>query len=249
MKNLNTTHVVLFGETEIYFSLNCSKRKTLVIRVYPNGSVSVGVPLSIAVEQIYERVQQRAAWILKQQQKFENYPSPRQKMQYISGESCRYLGREYRLKVIEGGGEVVMLTHEHLHIETPYPENRLNVQRLLRKWYHGNALAVFSERYVECVKRVERIGIRHDSGFKIRAMTTRWGSCSSKGSINLNTELIAAPVDCIDYVILHELCHLKEHNHGEGFYRLLSVVMNDWELHRKCLNESVEIGFLARIKT
>jgi len=75
-------------------------------------------------------------------------------------------------------------------------------------------------------------------------MPKRWGSCTSQGNIILNPELIAAPKDCIDYVITHEFCHLKERNHSQSFYKLLTSMMKDWELRRKRLNEMVEVRFL-----
>ncbi len=84
------SHEVSFGETKVHFSLKCSKRKTLVIRVYPDGSVSVGAPISVTFEQICERVKNRAPWILKQQRKFETYPQPVQERKCVSGESYRY---------------------------------------------------------------------------------------------------------------------------------------------------------------
>ena len=131
-----------------------------------------------------------------------------------------------------------------LQVETHNSQDRLRVQRLLQAWYRSKALLVFTERYGQCVQHVERVGIYHDKGFQLRFMSKRWGSCTGKGTIILNPELIAAPKDCIDYVITHELCHLKEHNHSQAFYRLLASVMNDWELRRKRLNEMVEVRFV-----
>ena len=233
---MNGNHIVSFGETKIHFSLKCSKRKTLVIRVYPDGCVSVGAPLSVTEEQIYERVKNRAPWILKQQRKFETYPQPVRERKCVSGESYRYLGKQYRLKAIYDTKKHVKLTHDEILIYTPHIDNALVSKQLLKAFYKEKALDVFTERYIECLKRVEKLDIQHSTNFKIRTMRTRWGSCSSKGSITLNTELVAAPKECIDYVILHELCHLKEHNHGKGFYRLLDLVMNDWKLYKKQRN-------------
>jgi predicted metal-dependent hydrolase len=97
---------------------------------------------------------------------------------------------------------------------------------------------VFGEIFAECSGRAERHGIQPE-GFKIRKMTNRWGSCTSEGHILLNIDLIVAPVNCIEYVIVHELCHLKEHNHSKKFYMLLSAMMPDWERRRERLNRCV----------
>jgi len=237
-------HSVLFGDTEISFSLNYVDRKTLAIHVYPDGQVGVDAPLSTDIDKVYGKVKKRASWILKQQRQFESYPAPLPERRYISGETHRYLGRQYRLKVIEGMGEVVKMTRGMLHIETHNPQDRLCVKKLLQAWYRSKALSVFTERYAQCLQYVERLGIHHNKGFQMRYMSKRWGSCTGKGTITLNPELIAAPKDCIDYVIIHELCHLKEHNHGQAFYRLLTAALKDWELRRKRLNEMVEVRFV-----
>jgi predicted metal-dependent hydrolase len=237
-------HSVQFGETEIRFSLNYADRKTLAIHVYPDGKISVDAPLSADMEKVYGKIKKRASWILKQQRQFESYPAPLPERRYVSGETHRYLGRQYRLKVIEGLGEAVKMTRGMLQVETRCPQDSLRVQRLLQAWYRSKALIVFTEHYSQCVQRVEHLGIYHDKGFQLRLMSKRWGSCTGNGTITLNPELIAAPKDCIDYVIIHELCHLKEHNHRPTFYRLLASVMNDWELKRKRLNEMVEVRFV-----
>lgn len=237
-------HSVLFGDTKISFSLNYVNRKTLAIHVYPDGHVGVDAPLTTDIDKVYGKVKKRASWILKQQRQFESYPAPLPERRYVSGETHRYLGRQYRLKVIEGLEEAVKMTRGRLLVETHNSEDRLRVQRLVQTWYRSKALIMFTERYAQCVKSVERLGIQHDKGFQLRYMSKRWGSCTGKGTIILNPELIAAPKDCIDYVITHELCHLKEHNHSQAFYRLLTVAMKDWELRRKRLNEMVEVRFV-----
>lgn len=238
------SHSVLFGETEIRFSLNYADRKTLAIHVYPDGKVSVDAPLSAGLENVYGKVKKRASWILKQQRQFASYPAALPERRYVSGETHRYLGRQYRLKIIAGDSETVKLTHGNLQVETRNPQDSLRVQKLLQAWYRAKALTVLAERYEQCVRHVERLGIYHDKGFQLRFMSKRWGSCTGKGTITLNPELIAAPKDCIDYVIIHELCHLKEHNHGQAFYRLLTTALKDWELRRKRLNEMVEVRFV-----
>ena len=187
---LPPAHSVLFGETEISFSLSYVDRKTLAIHVYPDGKVGVDAPFSTNIEKVYCKVKKRASWILKQQPKFESYPAPLPERRYVSGETHRYLGRQYRLKVIEGLGEAVKMTRGMLQVETHNPKDSLRVQRLLQAWYRSKALIVFTERYTQCAQRVERLGIYHDKGFQLRFMSKRWGSCTGKGTITLNRELI-----------------------------------------------------------
>lgn len=235
---------VFFGQTEINFSVNFCERKTLAIHVYPDGNVIVDAPIVASNQVIADKVKKKAPWIFKQKLKFESYPPALSQRQYVSGETHRYLGRQYRLKVIEAKNECVRLLHGHLSIGTNDPENRLHVKTLLQRWCRLKAKVIFSERYDYCVQQVAKLGIEHHQGIQLRFMPNRWGSCTGKGNIILNPELVAAPKDCIDYVITHELCHLRERNHSQAFYKLLTRVMKDWELRRKRLNEMVEVRFV-----
>ena len=235
---------VLFGQTEIAYSVNVSDRKTLAIHVYPDGQVAVDAPLNTSHEAIAEKVKKRASWIFKQQIQFAAYPPILPQRQYLSGETHRYLGKQYRLLVIQGETDKGKLINGRLVVETVVPDSRERVKTLLQDWYRQRAKAIFTERYKCCVGLVAKLEINHQQGFQLRLMSNRWGSCTHKGIIILNPELIAAPKDCIDYVITHELCHLKERNHSQAFYRLLASVMKDWEHRRKRLNEMVEVRFV-----
>jgi predicted metal-dependent hydrolase len=235
---------VLFGQTEISYRVNACDRKTLAIHVYPDGQVEVDAPMDASNEAIAEKVKKRASWIFKQQLQFEAYPPALPQRQYISGETHRYLGRQYRLQVIQGAEEKVKLALGRLVVVTADPERTETVKKRLQDWYRLRAQAIFAERYDYCVGLAAKLDINHHQGFQLRFMSKRWGSCTRQGNIILNPELIAAPKDCIDYVITHELCHLKERNHSPAFYRLLASVMKDWELRRKRLNEMVEVRFV-----
>ncbi len=235
---------VFFGQTEICYGVNYCDRKTLAIHVYPDGQVIVDAPMTASNQAIAEKVKKRAAWIFKQRLQFEAYPPALPQRQYVSGETHRYLGRQYRLQINQGIMEQVKLMHSRLMVETVNPDKTEKVQALLQDWYRLRAKTVFSERYDICVRQVAKLGIEHQKGFQLRFMSKRWGSCTNQGNIILNPELIAAPKDCIDYVITHELCHLKERNHSQAFYKLLAGVMKDWELRRKRLNEMVEVRFV-----
>jgi predicted metal-dependent hydrolase len=237
-------HSVLFGQTEIFYLVNYCERKTLAIHVYPDGQVIVDAPMTASNQAIAEKVKKKAPWIFKQKFQFESYPPALPQRQYVSGETHRYLGRQYRLQINQGIMEQVKLMHGRLNVDTTSPDNTEKVRRLLQEWYRLRAKVVFSERYDFCIRQVAKLGIEHQKGFQLRFMPKRWGSCTNQGNIILNPELIAAPKDCIDYVITHELCHLKERNHSQAFYKLLTVVMKDWELRRKRLNEMVEVRFV-----
>ncbi len=233
-------HCVAYGTQQVTFRLERRKRKTLAIEVHPDQSVRVKAPLRLPLNRILERVEQRGGWIVKQQRRFAELPPPQPEREFVSGESYRYLGRQYRLKVTRAEQEGVRLYQGRLEVSLTNTADRTRVQVLLREWYKGRAEQIFQERFEVCRKHVAAFGIDHPGGFTLRRMRKRWGSCSRDGRILLNTQLVAAPKACIDYVIVHELCHVVQHNHSAAFYALLSTCMPDWRERQKLLAQSLD---------
>jgi predicted metal-dependent hydrolase len=234
-----------FGTSTIEYELTFSERKTLAIHVYPDSSVVVDAPLGTDIPSVDAKVRKRAAWILRQQRQFETFAKPNPlPRRYVSGESYRYLGRQYRLKVEQNAVSRVVLSRGYLTISLPTPADKDQIADLLDGWYKRHARRVFEERLKVCYPRVEALGIPYPR-LSMRDMKSRWGSCTAAGQIILNLKLIQVPKDLIDYVILHELCHLKEHNHSPIFYALLSRVLPDWETYRQRLN-SIELSTSSR---
>ena len=231
---------VAYGATTITYDLTFTKRKTLGIAVKPDSQVTVRAPIGASLAEIDRLVQKRAAWIVRKQREFESYPPPLPPRQYLSGESHRYLGKQYRLKIIEAKTESVKLTRGRFLIAVRAKDDTARVQRLLTAWYRRQARRIFAERLEVNYPKIQRYGVPYPE-IKIRRMKKRWGSCSANGSINLNLYLIQAPKAYIDYVIIHELCHLKEHNHGRAFYALLNRLLPDWRDLREGLNQ-IEIA-------
>jgi predicted metal-dependent hydrolase len=233
-------HTICYGDSIIRFSLHYGMRKTLAIHVYPNGAVVVDAPIGTHHEKIKEKIRKRAAWIRKQQAMFARLPLTLGQRSYVSGESFRYLGRQYRLKVEVGLINKVSFQRGGIYVYVTYntPER---VKSLLEQWFKERTSIVFAERFEVCKSYVIKAGIIPNQPLHIRSMKTRWGSCTKDGRISLNPELIAASKECIDYVITHELCHLKEHHHGKPFYDLLERVMPDWKARCDKLNGTVEM--------
>lgn len=229
-----TSHAIHYGNSRIIFELTYSQRKTLGIVVRPDRSVVVTAPEGSALESIEALVHKRGGWILKQQQELERYPEPQPERDYVSGESCAYLGRRYRLKVLESPKDIVKPTRGWLHV---YAQNNnpARIKRLVEGWYRSRARQIFAKRLEICYLRARHLGIPYPT-LSIRTMEARWGSCPGPGRILLNTRLVQTPVACIDYVILHELCHLAEPNHTARFYELLSRMLPDWQKRREQLN-------------
>lgn len=230
-----STHTVQYGNTSIEYDLTFSPRKTLAIDVHPDLRVTVQAPEGSQLADIERRLRKRAPWILRQQRRFESYLPTLPPRQYLSGETHRYLGRQYRLKVSQGETEGVKLTRGYFFITVADKSDTERVKTLLTAWYRRQARRIFQERLDICLARVGFLQLGQPA-FEIRHMKSRWGSCTPAGKIILNLKLIQVPKVYIDYVIMHELCHLKEPNHSSRFYDLLNRVMPDWFKKREQLN-------------
>lgn len=226
-----------FGSKTVAFNLEYRKRKSLGIKVHPDSQVEVLAPLAAREEQVFEKVKLKAPWILKQIDHFNTYKPSTPPRRFINGETHLYLGRQYRLKIVPDNEDVVKAYRGQLwlHTQNPKPE-ALKVQ--LDKWYKQRASAVFSELLEEVLPKFKRYKIS-DPVLTIRTMSKRWGSCTTAGRIILNTELIKAPKGSIEYVIIHELCHLVHHNHTKAFQSLQSRMLPDWRKWKDRLEYSL----------
>ncbi|WP_310487088.1 SprT family zinc-dependent metalloprotease [Chamaesiphon sp. VAR_69_metabat_338] len=239
-------HRVPYGSKNITFALEYSPRKTLAIEVHPDRSIIVKAPTDAVIESIEAKVIHRAAWIAKQQRQFTKYAPSLPAPECVAGEGYRYLGRQYRLKLIENQCENIRLWQGRLEVYTvTHLDNRERVENMISNWFRDRATLIFSERYQCCTKLVAAYCIEHYHGFELRTMSKRWGSCTPSGKIFLNPLLVSAPKDCIDYVIIHELCHLRFPNHSKSFYKLLARILPDWQERKDRLNALVEL----RLKT
>lgn len=220
-------HYINFGKRRIFFDLEHRERKTLSITVFPDLSVKVIAPETAALEKVKSRVRKRAPWILKQKLYFEDFLPASPPKKYISGESFRYLGRQYRLKVIKSKREEVKLKGGYITVYTAQKNNTQKVKRLLNSWYREHARRRFEDRIEALFPKLKKHNPKQPT-LALKKMAKRWGSCSVNGKILLNPELIKTPSQCIDYVIMHELCHLVEPNHSRKYYHLLNHCMPDW---------------------
>ncbi|HPZ08125.1 MAG TPA: SprT family zinc-dependent metalloprotease [Candidatus Eremiobacteraeota bacterium] len=234
-----TYHIITYGSQTIKFKLELNHRKSLKITVTPDLHVTVKAPSAQPIDIILEKVKKKAHWIIKQQTFFNSLPPPPPERRYLSGETHMYLGKQYRLKIIESAEEEVKLKGGYIYINTREKDNLEKIKTLLEKWYSEHARVKFNQRINLCYEKVKKYDIKAPLKISIKKMKKRWGSCSKKGNILLNRELIKAPSHCIDYVIIHELCHLKHYNHNNNFFKLLSQVMPDWQKRKERLEQIV----------
>ncbi|MBI5589376.1 MAG: M48 family metallopeptidase [Deltaproteobacteria bacterium] len=224
----HSSGAVNYGKEQVYFSVLYSARKTLGIEVHPDGNVLVKAPVGTEPEEIHQKVFKHVRWILRQQQYFRQFDPRTPGRQFVGGETHLYLGRQYRLKIINGSQDSVKLIRGYFRVELKSPPCSDRIKYLLDRWYAEKAANKFKENFDRCWPYFEKFN-QMKPRLHIRCMRKRWGSLSKNGLLTLNTDLIRAPVACIEYVITHELCHIQFHNHSSDFYRLLEKVMPDWE--------------------
>jgi len=216
---------IQFGSKKIDFQIEYSDRKTLGITVTPDMDVLVKAPNDSNLFKIKEKLRKRAPWILKQQSFFLAYHPKTTERKYISGETHLYLGRQYLLKVEENDKESVKLKGKFIEVRTT---EKSRVKQLVNNWYLEHARSKFHATALPLIEKFKKYKVE-PSSIVLREMPTRWGSCTPKGKIILNPGLIKAPKGCIEYVIIHELCHLIHHDHTQKFIDLQTKEMKDWE--------------------
>ncbi len=229
-----TDSVAVEGEAVAY-ALRRSRRRTLGIAVHPDGSVVVRAPLRVSKARIREFVAGKIPWIEKARRYFSRRPPKAAPPGYASGEVHRFLGQEYRLVVSRGRADRVELLLGCLCVTTKADPSEGRIRALVEGWYREQADVVFLDRLAVCHRLLAGEAIPFPA-LRIRKMTSRWGSCSSAGRINLNLWLVKAPVACLDYVVVHELCHFKVRSHGPKFWQLVARYMPDYAERRKTLN-------------
>jgi len=219
---------ITYGKKIIEFTVMYVARKTLEMSVHPDCSITVKAPLNTPLEVIEKQVRKRARWILKQKNYFAQFTPRTPERQFIRGESHLYLGKNYRLKIINESPKGVKLKSGYFFVNCGDDNNRINIEKLLTDWYRLKAYEQFTEilesRWISKFSLIQE-----KPKIVVKRMKTRWGSLSDNGILTLNIDLIRAPKECIDYVVTHELCHLKHRDHDTKFYKLLESILPEWE--------------------
>lgn len=223
------------GSQAIDYKVVRRRRKTLEIAVEPDTSIVVAAPLDASLSDIEIRLHKRIAWIMRQQRYFTQFLPRTPERRFISGETHLYLGRQYRLKVVSHVQETVKLIRGFIVVQSNRPKCPEATCELVEAWYRVRAYVKFAERIEINLQRFPRPEDFRPRGLIVRQFKQRWGSMSPVGRLLLNRRLIEAPVDAIDYVITHELCHIAIPHHGGAFYELLDRVLPDWERRKQRL--------------
>ena len=214
------------GKTKIDYDLLLMNRKSLEIAVYPDKSVVVKAPSNSTLESVEGKIKKRSRWINRQISYFNQFDPRTPERKYVGGESHLYLGRKYRLKIELSYRDEVLLKNGFFYIETISKQSE-HIKHLMEAWYNRRAKMYLSKIFYECWEDFNK-GNLNMPNLKVKKMEKRWGSLSAKGQLTLNTNLIQTPKECIEYVVIHELCHLIHHDHGTEYYKLLDRALPDW---------------------
>jgi predicted metal-dependent hydrolase len=223
---------------DIEFRVIYSRRRTLAISILPDSTVIVRVPFLTSLRTINRIVQEKSGWIVKHRDSYIGKNQSKFNVQYITGESHLYRGNKSVLKIEKSNKPYIRFYDSTIELGLEKTNDAGAVKMLLYKGYKQEALILFPEIFRNILEKYETQMFK-PVGLIIRTMKRRWGSCSNKGVITLSTELIKLPDIYIEYVVIHELCHLKHHNHGAGYYKLLSELFPEWKSIRKDLRKHI----------
>ncbi len=204
--------------------------------VSPDKGVIVRAPYRTSIRSIGRFVQEKSGWITKHLEKHSELTRLNRGKKYDDGELHLFMGKEHQLKITESAQPFVKISDGFIEIGVKDISDKLRIKALLDTFYRLRAQEYLSGRFEEITGKFKNHGF-FPAGFIVKTLKSRWGSCSFHGRITLSSELIKLDPVFADYVIIHELCHLKHHNHGKDYYRLLEELVPDYKEIRKNLRQ------------
>ena len=232
-------YTITYQDQTITYTIYRKKVKNITLKVKADSTVVVSAHQKVSPAKVRLFVKSKAPWIVKNIRHFETIARKYNSYEYKDGEEFLFLGQKHTLKVIQDiiRKEEVIHDHDKLLAFVKDGSNDQRIKKLLEQWYKKQAKIIFDLTVDRILPLLPEKNLKKPS-ITIRTMKTRWGSCSwQKGKITLNTLLIKAPQDCIDYVVLHELAHFINRRHDAAFYSYIAAIMPNWKERRKTLKE------------
>lgn len=210
----------------------------------PEGRVRVSAPMHLSDESIAMFVRTKLGWIKKQQEKFKKQPRQTER-EYVSGETLYVWGQQYFLRVdYSYKGNSLVLEGNEAILTVRKESTASQREAFVNEWYR----ALLKEKIEMYLPKWEKITGLHCDSWQTKYMTTRWGTCNTNtGKIWLNLQLAKKPIECLEYVILHELTHLKVRNHSKEFVALMDQYMPYWREIKKLLND-LKLDYMEEIE-
>lgn len=225
-----------FGTKDIEFEVQYSNRRTLAIEVETSGEVNVVAPIGVSEEDIIKRVKTKATWIVQKQYEVRNINVNKINREAVSGESYLYLGRNYTLQLVldDQSKEIKVKLFRGKFIVTTYTKDEDKIKASLEAWYREKALQKITER----IKYYSPFFNKQPKTIKVKEQKKRWASCTSKDELLFNWRCAMAPAYIIDYIVVHEMCHMYYKDHSKEFWNMVSGAMPDYESRRLWLRDN-----------
>lgn len=208
----------------------------MTIVLTPPEQIRVLVPSGIDLEKVEAFVQAKSSWIRKHLEHWRNLPPPPPPPGYVNGEEHLFLGERYPLRIVPGSRDLAEIRNGKLWVVTqgfPFPEK---VARVLDRWYREQAERVFREVFEQQFGPFSSMELPRPE-IKVRHMKRRWGTMHRTRLMLLNQDLVKAPRSCVEYIVVHELCHMVHPHHQAPFHRLVAQVMPDWQERKRRLDQ------------
>lgn len=224
-----------FGDRNIDYNLKRSKRKSLGMTVNAKGQLIITAPDYIPLDKIEEVLRKRKSWIIEKMEEKASNLQVQPKRKFVSGEAIHLFGKQYYLKIVKSNDFHVEKDRSQI---TFYMKDTTQAEKVVTEWLDIEFRSIVTTMTAECLEAFRDLySIPVVPTFKIRKMSKRWGSCTSEGTILLNPKLVAASLDCIEYVICHELSHLLHADHNEDFFRVLKGVCPSYKVIKERLDK------------
>lgn len=225
-----------YGSRMITFNLIYRKRKTMSIEVEATGEVTVIAPVGTSADDIIERVKTRAGWIVSKQYESKFINDTKINREAVSGESYMYLGRNYSLdvRVDEGLDSITVKLFQGKFVVSTYTRDEYLIKYAMESWYREKTLVKVKER-VAYYKSYFNDEVKD---VKVKEQKKRWASCTSKNELLFNWRCVMAPAFVLDYIVVHEMCHMEYKNHSKDFWNRVCSVMPDYDSRRAWLRNN-----------
>lgn len=225
-----------YGSRNITFNLIYRKRKTMSIEVETTGEVTVIAPVGTSTDDVIEKVKSRAGWIVSKQYESKFINDTKIEREAVSGESYMYLGRNYSLdiRVDEDTDNISVKLFQGKFVVNTYTKDEDLIKKAMENWYREKTLARVKER----VSYYSSYFNDKVTTIKVKEQKKRWASCTSKNELLFNWRCVMAPVFVLDYIVVHEMCHMEYKNHSKDFWNRVCAVMPDYEVRRAWLRNN-----------
>lgn len=225
-----------FGTKDIEFTVSFSNRKTLAIEVEANGEVNVVAPMGVSEEEIIKKVKSKATWIVQKQYEVRNINVNKINREAVNGESYLYLGRNYTLQLMikEYINKIEVKLFRGKFIVTTPTKDEEKIKSALEEWYREKALQKINDR----IKYYKPFFNKEPKSIKVKEQKKRWASCTSRNELLFNWRCAMAPAYIIDYIVVHEMCHMYHKDHSNEFWNMISSIMPDYEVRKEWLRDN-----------